>query len=97
MLYLVFYDITDDSLRNNIADFLKKKGLNRIQYSVFLGELTSSRLKDVEAGIRMISRKRKREPNERFYVLIVPVTENQFKQRIVIGDSEDNDKNKVLW
>ncbi|BFH74717.1 CRISPR-associated endonuclease Cas2 [Sulfurisphaera javensis] len=76
---------------NDVANFLKKKGLHRIQYS----ELNLARLKDVEAGIKLISRKRK--GGERFFVLIVPITENQFKQRIVIGDSEDKPESKVLW
>jgi len=59
MLYVVFYDITDNELRNKVADFLKKKGMRRVQLSVFVGELNSSRLKDVEAGLRLIYRKSK--------------------------------------
>jgi len=43
MLYVVFYDISNDELRNKVASFLKKKGLSRVQYSVFLGDLNSSR------------------------------------------------------
>jgi len=103
MLYLVFYDITDNNLRNNVVGFLKKKGLHRIQYSVFLGELNSSRLKDLEAGLRMISKRKKRELGERFFILIVPITENQFKQRIVIGDTgieeseEGKSESNVIW
>ncbi|EWG06573.1 MAG: hypothetical protein ASUL_08834 [Candidatus Aramenus sulfurataquae] len=96
MLYLIFYDITDDQLRNKVADFLKKKGLTRVQFSVFFGEVNSSRLKDVVAGLRMYSKKRK--SGERFNVLIVPVTENQFNQRIVIGEGEiASEESSVLW
>ena len=95
MLYVVFYDISNDELRNKVASFLKKKGLSRVQYSVFLGDLNSSRLKDVEAGLRMISRLRKE--GERFFVIILPVTENQFKQRVVIGDRFEDLHKEVIW
>ena len=51
---LVVYDITDDSLRNKIADILKDFGLVRIQKSAFIGNLTSEERKDLE---RVLSRK----------------------------------------
>ncbi|QKR00762.1 CRISPR-associated endonuclease Cas2 [Metallosphaera tengchongensis] len=94
MLYLVFYDITSDGLREKVADFLKRKGLSRVQFSVFLGNLNSSRVRDVESGLRMYYRERKE--GERFNVLIVPVTEVQFKQRVVIGEVREESAN-VLW
>ncbi|QGA53972.1 CRISPR-associated endonuclease Cas2 [Sulfolobus sp. E5-1-F] len=97
MLYLIFYDITDDNLRLRVAEFLKKKGLDRIQYSVFMGDLNSSRLKDVEAGLKMISNRKKLKEGERFFILIVPITENQFRERIVIGSSESEEKSNVIW
>ncbi|AEE93268.1 CRISPR-associated endonuclease Cas2 [Acidianus hospitalis] len=96
MLFLVFYDITDNELRNRVSSFLKQKGLERVQLSVFLGDLNSSRLRDVEAGLRMI---RKRKGEGRFFILIVPITENQFKQRIIISDEkEDEEKEEgIIW
>lgn len=94
MLYVVFYDITDDSLRNKVSGFLKSKGLLRVQFSVFLGELNTSRLRDVEAGLRLLMKGRK--PEDRFNVLILPVTEVQFKQRIVIGE-DVSERDRVVW
>ena len=95
MLYVVFYDITDNELRNKVADFLKKKGMRRVQLSVFVGELNSSRLKDVEAGLRLIYRKSK--PRDRFMILILPVTDTLFKQRIVIGGEYREEESNVIW
>ncbi|AAY81309.1 CRISPR-associated endonuclease Cas2 [Sulfolobus acidocaldarius] len=98
MLYVVFYDISDDDLRGKVADFLKKKGLVRLQFSVFFGELNSSRVKDLTAGLRLYAKRR--SEGERFNVLILPVTETQFKQRIVIGGSgehEERGDSNVLW
>jgi CRISPR-associated protein Cas2 len=95
MLYVVFYDITDNELRNKVADFLKKKGMRRVQLSVFVGELNSSRLKDVEAGLRLIYRKSK--PRDRFMILILPVTDTLFKQRIVIGGEYREEEGNIVW
>jgi CRISPR-associated protein Cas2 len=95
MLYVVFYDITDNELRNKVADFLKKKGMRRVQLSVFVGELNSSRLKDVEAGLRLIYRKSK--PGDMFMILILPVTDTLFKQRIVIGGKYTEEKGNIVW
>jgi CRISPR-associated protein, Cas2 family len=94
MLYVVFYDITDNELRNKVADFLKKKGMRRVQLSVFVGELNSSRLKDVEAGLRLIYRKSK--PRDRFMILILPVTDTLFKQRIVIGGEYREEEGNIV-
>ncbi len=94
MLYVIFYDISNDELRNKVSDFLKKKGLKRVQFSVFFGELNSSRLKDVEAGLRRYARMNRE--GDRFNVLIIPVTETQFRQRIVIGE-DMREEQSILW
>jgi CRISPR-associated protein Cas2 len=39
MRYVVIYDITDDNLRALVAETLKDYGLQRIQYSAFIGSL----------------------------------------------------------
>lgn len=38
-MFLICYDIEDNSLRTRISDKLIESGLHRIQYSVFLGNL----------------------------------------------------------
>jgi len=43
----VFYDVPDDRLRNQIADALKNYGLDRLQKSVFWGELTWNRAEEL--------------------------------------------------
>lgn len=39
-IYLVSYDVTDNKKRKKLADKLRYLGLERIQYSVFLGVLS---------------------------------------------------------
>jgi CRISPR-associated protein, Cas2 family len=69
--------------------------MRRVQLSVFVGELNSSRLKDVEAGLRLIYRKSK--PRDRFMILILPVTDTLFKQRIVIGGEYREEEGNIVW
>lgn len=40
MLYLLTYDIENDRIRQRIAKRLLANGLERVQYSVYIGELT---------------------------------------------------------
>jgi len=50
--YLVIYDISEDNLRNYVAEKLKDYGLKRIQKSAFIGDLERFRLNSlvVELG-----------------------------------------------
>ena len=43
LLTLVIYDIEDDRIRTRISETCKDYGLERIQYSAFLGSLDSTR------------------------------------------------------
>lgn len=43
MLYLISYDIEKDNLRNKVAKTLEKAQLQRIQFSVFMGDLTDEK------------------------------------------------------
>ncbi|MCD6241701.1 CRISPR-associated endonuclease Cas2 [Candidatus Bathyarchaeota archaeon] len=54
MRYLVIYDITDDNLRNLVAETLKDYGLHRIQYSAFLGSLKRNELNSLIVDLRKL-------------------------------------------
>jgi len=43
----VVYDIPEDKLRNRIADVCQDYGLERIQYSAFVGKLGSNRREEL--------------------------------------------------
>lgn len=51
MKTLVVYDISDDGLRNKLAELLKDLGFTRIQKSAFLGEVSEQERRDLEARI----------------------------------------------
>ena len=66
MFFYVFYDVPDDGLRNKIAEVLKDYGFERVQKSVFFGELTRNKVEELamvlddligdnEADVRIIT------------------------------------------
>jgi len=54
MLYLIIYDISNNAIRARLAELLKDYGLERVQYSAFLGELKRHQLKSLITDIKKI-------------------------------------------
>jgi CRISPR-associated protein Cas2 len=52
MRYVVIYDITDDNLRALVAETLKDYGLQRIQYSAFIGHLRRDKLNSLIVDLK---------------------------------------------
>lgn len=52
MISLVIYDIPDDRLRAKVADICLDYGLDRIQYSAFMGELNRNRQEELLQKIK---------------------------------------------
>jgi CRISPR-associated protein Cas2 len=52
MRYVVIYDITDDNLRALVAETLKDYGLQRIQYSAFMGDLRRDELNSLLVDLK---------------------------------------------
>lgn len=50
--WLVCYDIPNDQIRQRVADFCLDKGLERVQYSVFLGKMDSTLAYELAAQVR---------------------------------------------
>lgn len=73
MVYLIFYDISSDRLRNKIARLLESTCYERLQYSVFTG------LDNPDKNIYLWSKIHKilsAEHGAKFYV--IPVRDEQF-------------------
>ena len=87
---MVIYDITDDELRNKVASFLKSKGLKRVQKSAFVGDISYSQMRDVEAGLSILVRGAKAN------IQIYPLTPASFSQRRVIGAQMDYEAEEYL-
>jgi len=47
MRTFVIYDVSEDKIRNKVADVCLDYGLERIQYSAFRGDLTANRRQEL--------------------------------------------------
>ncbi|MEW6623316.1 MAG: CRISPR-associated endonuclease Cas2 [Bacillota bacterium] len=64
---LVIYDIPDDRTRNKIGEACKDYGLQRIQYSAFLGDINHNRRDELRQRLKRTLGKR--EGNIQIYPL----------------------------
>jgi CRISPR-associated protein Cas2 len=81
MKCLLVYDIPDDGVRAKVADICLDYGLERIQYSAFLGELAHNRQEELLQKIRR--KVGKKDAN----VQIFPICDKDLKLRkeLVVG------------
>ena len=76
---LIVYDISSNAKRKKLSDYLKSKGLSRIQRSAFVGKVTHSILLDIERAIpRYIN-------EEHDIVHIFPITDYTIKYMKTFG------------
>lgn len=54
MVTLVIYDIEDDRVRNRVAKACRDYGLQRIQFSAFIGDLNLNRRQELYQRLRRI-------------------------------------------
>ena len=76
---LVIYDVPDDGTRGKVADCCLDYGLDRIQYSAFVGDL--SRTHQEELWLRIKRRVGKRAAK----VQLVPIAAEDWERRMVMG------------
>lgn len=83
MKWIVVYDIESDRIRSRVADYCLDKGLERIQYSCFLGAMTNTLARELAAKCQ------KALGNEPGKVRLVPICEKDMANQIeiqVVGD-----------
>ncbi|MBX9685130.1 MAG: CRISPR-associated endonuclease Cas2 [Candidatus Obscuribacterales bacterium] len=54
MIILAIYDIEDDRIRTKISETCKDYGLQRIQFSAFLGDLSASRRDELMVKLKKL-------------------------------------------
>jgi len=79
MRYLAIYDITDDNLRALVAETLKDYGLQRIQYSAFIGDLRRDELNSLLVDLKNLIK----DLTEN--VQLYPLCDTCFKGRKEVG------------
>lgn len=83
MIYWAIYDIKTNKNRKKISDLCKDFGLERVQYSSFLGTLTRNK-----AEMLAIEAKRFLTDNDK--LMIVPAGKEDFDKRIVMGKFDES-------
>jgi CRISPR-associated protein Cas2 len=83
MKCLVVYDIPDDRVRSKVADFCMDYGLDRVQYSAFLGDL--ARTHQEEMILKMGQKLGDREGKIQLFV----ICEKDWRQRLEIVQEKD--------
>lgn len=83
VLTWIIYDIVENKPRNKVAKICKQYGLQRVQKSVFLGKLESSRLDELaEQCLDLID-------EERDSVYVFPFCQEDFRNIKVLGQGFD--------
>lgn len=85
MKTLLVYDIPNDATRTKIADFCLDYGLDRIQYSAFLGDL--ARTHQEELILKIGERLAEREGKVQLFVMC----EKDWRQRLEIVQEGEED------
>lgn len=83
ILVWIVYDIAEDKVRNRVAKKCKQFGLQRVQKSVFLGRLESSRFDELGEVCRELID----EENDSVYLF--PFCQEDFRRVNVLGQGFD--------
>lgn len=83
MILWVLYDIADDRSRTRVARHCKQAGLYRVQYSVFLGEVTA----DERDALHLDIKDEIAEEVDKVYLFTL--TKKELKQAILMGQAFD--------
>lgn len=82
MQTLIIYDIEEDKIRNKMAEFCKDYGLERIQYSAFLGDLNRNRREEIFMKLRKLLGKKKGN------IQVIPICEKDFSLRKIAENEQ---------
>lgn len=88
MIVLLIYDIVEDKVRNKLADICLDYGLERIQYSAFLGELNHNRQEE------MLQKMKRKLGKSAGNIQLFPLCEKDLRLRKKIGNREEGTGNK---
>ncbi len=85
MRCLLIYDIPDDRIRTKVADFCLDYGLDRIQYSAFLGRLSANHQEELMLKIQQRIGKAPAK------VHLVPICKQDWSKRLVFEQGGEDE------
>lgn len=83
MICWVMYDIRDNKARSRVAKACEQMGMNRVQYSVFLGTLETSEKDSLQILIEDYINK------EKDSVYIFPMSKDELRETVLLGQAFD--------
>lgn len=83
MILWLLYDITDNRARTKVARHCKQAGLYRVQYSVFLGEVSADERDTLRLDIEDLID----EDVDKVYLF--SLTKRELKQAVLLGQAFD--------
>lgn len=83
MIVWVMYDIKKDKPRTKISKICLHTGLYRVQYSVFLGQITANQKDSLEMEISELM------DEETDSVYIFPMSKNELQDTVLLGQAFD--------
>lgn len=83
MICWVMYDIRNNKVRSKVAKICEQMGLNRVQYSVFLGTLEASRKDSLQIQIEEFIDEKKDS------VYIFPMSKDELRETVLLGQAFD--------
>jgi CRISPR-associated endonuclease Cas2 len=85
MVYLIMYDITDNKVRREIANYLISAGCTRIQKSVYLIKTENARFQELHDTLREVNDLYANEDS----IILVPVNSTDVRSMKLIGHNVD--------
>jgi len=86
MKCLLVYDIPNDSIRTRVADICLDYGLDRIQYSAFLGDLAKTHQEEL---MMKLAKRLGKQPGN---IQLFPICETDWRRRkVIILEAEADD------
>lgn len=85
MHLLLFYDVTSNRIRRKMADICQDYGLDRTQFSAFVGDLTRSQQRELMQRLRDLL------GEEAGALLLVPVTSDEWERRMEFRQNAPGD------
>jgi len=93
--YVVIYDVSEDNLRNQVAETLKDYGLQRIQYSGFMGDLRRDQLNSLLVDLNKLIKDLLEN------VQLFPMCDNCLKGKKLVGKPKKYEykegKDKIIY
>ncbi|GJQ32041.1 MAG: hypothetical protein HBSAPP04_08800 [Ignavibacteriaceae bacterium] len=83
MICWVLYDIKNDRTRGKIAKACLQSGLNRVQYSCFVGNLDENEMDELQVRIEDLYN----EDEDSVYIF--PMSRKDFNQTVLLGQAFD--------